>query len=336
MLEIQEEKIPGSPPVPSADDPIEELDKYNRQMDELIEDAEIEAELEAAKKIRSKNTRLFTISVIAVVLLGFIYVKTQNLPPAPTGDGMESPLSDLAEELLAQQVPILDETGLAPDLPASSFNPLSARPAQAVEAPAAPKKPEKLSPKPLDKPASKPKIARAKSAPKNIKSASKPVVPKAAASQRSPGKQYSIQLGAFSVRDNADRLVKKLALKGFKPDNYSENRAVTKFAVTLGSFPDKEQAAPQGMELAKLGFFSSLEKNGDGTFKFMMGSFKSKKEANALKSKLKAKGFLSSIKRTETRRKIHFVRISGFSARGKARLAQEKLTRLGFKNSFIR
>ena len=44
-----------------------ELTKYNKRIEDLIEDAEIEAELEAEYRIRSKNTRLILIALIISV-----------------------------------------------------------------------------------------------------------------------------------------------------------------------------------------------------------------------------------------------------------------------------
>ena len=52
----------------------EEWKKYNKRMDDMIDDAEIEAEMEAEKKIRSKNSRLFTISIISISLLILIFI----------------------------------------------------------------------------------------------------------------------------------------------------------------------------------------------------------------------------------------------------------------------
>ena len=51
-----------------------ELNKYNKRIEDLIEDAEIEAELEAESRVRSKNTRLLLISLIGFACLIMVYL----------------------------------------------------------------------------------------------------------------------------------------------------------------------------------------------------------------------------------------------------------------------
>ena len=51
-----------------------ELTKYNKRIEDLIEDAEIEAELEAENYVRSKNARLVMISSIGIGFLMMIYL----------------------------------------------------------------------------------------------------------------------------------------------------------------------------------------------------------------------------------------------------------------------
>ena len=56
-----------------------EINRYNKRVEDLIEDAEIEAEIEAETKVRSKNTQLFLIFIIGMGLLIFIYLGV-NIP----------------------------------------------------------------------------------------------------------------------------------------------------------------------------------------------------------------------------------------------------------------
>ena len=62
----------------------EEATKYHKRIDDLIEDAEIEAEMEVEKKIRSKNSRMLSISMIGIALLALIYYQVNNLTDFPT------------------------------------------------------------------------------------------------------------------------------------------------------------------------------------------------------------------------------------------------------------
>ena len=50
-----------------------ETNKYNNHINELILNAEIEAEMAAEKKIRSKNSKIFLISIIGFGLLGLVF-----------------------------------------------------------------------------------------------------------------------------------------------------------------------------------------------------------------------------------------------------------------------
>ena len=58
MLETKEQE---TSPTEENKKPLEEINKYHKRIDDLIEDAEIEAEIEAEKNIRSKNSRMFSI-----------------------------------------------------------------------------------------------------------------------------------------------------------------------------------------------------------------------------------------------------------------------------------
>ncbi len=75
MLEIKEQE---TLPFIENNQPPEEINKYHKRIDDLIEDAEIEAEIEAEKKIRSKNSRMFSISMIGIGLLGLVYFQVNH------------------------------------------------------------------------------------------------------------------------------------------------------------------------------------------------------------------------------------------------------------------
>ena len=53
----------------------QDTNKYKKHINDLIDDAEIEAEMEAKKKIRSKNSRVFSISMLGLGLLALVYMK---------------------------------------------------------------------------------------------------------------------------------------------------------------------------------------------------------------------------------------------------------------------
>ena len=88
-----------------------DTNKYKKNINDLIENAEIEAEMEAEKNIRSKNSRIFLISMIGFVLLSFVYLRINNqssekvTPSAAIQTPIKSP-----EIKLAKQVTIDEES----------------------------------------------------------------------------------------------------------------------------------------------------------------------------------------------------------------------------------
>ena len=77
MIETQENRT--SEDVNSQQQFVDEMwKKYNKRMHDIIDDVEIESEIEAEKKIHSKNSRLVTISIISFALLMLIFIKVQQ------------------------------------------------------------------------------------------------------------------------------------------------------------------------------------------------------------------------------------------------------------------
>ena len=113
MLEIKEQE---NPPVEENNPP--EVNKYHKRIDDLIEDAEIEAEIEAEKNIRSKNSRMFSISMIGICLLGLVYFQI-NYQAALSPVEPEAPIQkpETPEESLAKQVPVVEDGSIASNLP---------------------------------------------------------------------------------------------------------------------------------------------------------------------------------------------------------------------------
>jgi len=129
MLEIKEQE---TLPFIENNQPPEEINKYHKRIDDLIEDAEIEAEIEAEKKIRSKNSRMFSISMIGIGLLGLVYFQVNHQTAiSPVEIAKETPVKkpETAEERLAKQVPVVEDGSIASSIPvppsASPVKPLT-------------------------------------------------------------------------------------------------------------------------------------------------------------------------------------------------------------------
>ena len=332
MLETEQEKVAEVLPLATSDDPINELNKYNKRMDELIEDAEIESEMEAARKIRSKNTRLMTISVIGTALLALLYLKTQEQKVVPqVAQKPEAPLADLAEELLAKQVPVFDENGKAPDMPETrSEEPLPETPKQAKE--------NKTQEPVLDKKNPEPKPpAKAVSKPPVSKKAEKPKTGvKRSISKPKPQREYFVQLGAFSVKNNAVSLSKRLVAKGFNPSIHLKPGQKSQVAVLIGHYLDEAKVASGINDLKAIGYSPSVDKNKDGRYSLLMGKFDSRNEAETMQKELAGKGFSPNLKSLNSGKETYIVKVGRFTDKAKAVESRKKLAQAGFKNSFIR
>ena len=96
MMETQE-----SLPLPEIEQ--QDTKKYKKHINDLIEDAEIEAEMEAEKKIRSKNSRVFSISMFGFGLLALVYlqINSQRATEGEVSEPIANPIES-AEEKLAK------------------------------------------------------------------------------------------------------------------------------------------------------------------------------------------------------------------------------------------
>ena len=74
-MEIQENKTNG---VTHSKNINYELKKYNKRMEEIIDDAEIESEMEAENEVRSKNSRLLTISIVGIIIIAGVFMRVQQ------------------------------------------------------------------------------------------------------------------------------------------------------------------------------------------------------------------------------------------------------------------
>ena len=219
----------------------EETKKYNKHIDDLIENAEIEAEIEAEKKIRSKNSRVFSISMFGFALLTLVYLQINGLKtpaaPAPVSKKIES-----AEEKLAKQVPIVEDQ--SSNIPVPEL--------KNTVAPAEIKLKEKTPPTRKPKASSKFKKKATKST----------IKPKAKIKTVSPtNTRFFVQTGAFSSKKNADNSMKKLQAKGFSPLTHIVSKGKTKtYLVQLGVYPNKEKAKLTQEKLARAGYPKTIIK----------------------------------------------------------------------------
>ena len=328
MLEIKEQE---TLPFTENNQPPEEIYKYNKRIDDLIEDAEIEAEIEAEKKIRSKNSRMFSISMIGIVLLGLVYFQVNHqtaISPVEPSKETQVKKPETAEERLAKQVPVVENgsSGSGIPVPPSTgqakpyTNPFITPPKTKSTTPSTTIREVKKSAK-IEKifPSPKPK-----SIPKKITSPTK-----------NENSRFFIQAGAFSVKKNADSLLNQLKVKGFSPSIQTRSQNLNQHVVTVGNFVDTKAGDSILKELANKGFNASFYK-ANNSFRLKIGQFNNPKDAQKLQDHLSLKGFLSESHRANLPVKTYIVQLGVFPNREKALLTQEKLARKGYPKTFLR
>jgi cell division protein FtsN len=228
-------------PISEIEHPPEETKKYNKHLDDLIENAEIEAEIEAEKKIRSKNSRVFSISMFGFGLLALVYlqINSNKTPesPAPANKHVKS-----AEDKLAKQVPIVEDG--SSNIPVLNL--------KNNVAPAEIRLKEKLPPTLKTKASSKSQKKTTKSITK-----SKPKIKTVSITNT----RFFVQTGAFSSKKNAKASLKKLQSKGFSPLILILSKRNTKtYLVQLGVFSNKEKAKLVQEELKRAGYPKTIIK----------------------------------------------------------------------------
>ena len=329
MLEIKEQE---TLPFPENNEPPEEINKYHKRIDDLIEDAEIEAEIEAEKKIRSKNSRMFSISMIGIVLLGLVYFqvnyRTAISPVEPTKEA-QAKKPETAEDRLAKQVPVVEDGSSSIPVPPSArlTNPFITPPKAKT-----PSKTKNITPPTAIKEVRKsPKIEKVSSSPKPKSSPKK--IPTPAKRETS---RFFIQAGAFSVKKNAESFLKQLQAKGFAPSIQTRSQKIKQHVITVGNFTNTKSGDNMLKELTSKGFNSSFYKNPNNSFSLKVGQFQNLKDAQKLQDSLSLKGFLSDSHKANAPAKTYIVQLGVFSNREKALLTQEKLARKGYPKTFLR
>jgi len=232
----------------------QDTNKYKKHINDLIEVAEIEAEMEAKKKIRSKNSRVFSISILGLGLLALVYFQINSPSVSGTISEREDTTiikvpTESAEEMLANQVPVLETESTQIKFKEAKTQKSMVEPAKITFAKkTAPNDKIKIPPlilKRIKKPSQ-----TSKSALKNKKTITKITSPR-----------FFVQTGAYSQKKNAEASLKKLQSEGFSPVLHVLNRGETKtYLVQLGDFSNKEKAKLLQEKLARRGYAKTIIK----------------------------------------------------------------------------
>jgi cell division protein FtsN len=329
MLQIKEQE---TLPFEEDSQPPEEITKYHKRIDELLEDAEIEAEMEAGKKIRSKNSRMFSISMTGIVLLGLVYFQVNNqnsVTPVESSKENSTNKPETAGERLAKQVPVVEDesSGFSIPIPQSVLSTIP------LENPfLTPPKSKSIN--------TSTKAKEVRKAPKEVKALSspkpKPIPKNITPITKSESSKFYIQAGAFGVQKNAESLLKQLKGKGFSPSIEIRSKKSNQYIVTVGSFANKKAGDNTLKKLTAKGFNALYYKTSKNSFSIKVGQFFNLKDAQKEQGRLSLKGFLSESHKADVITKTYMVQLGVFPNREKASLTQEKMFRAGFQKTFIR
>ena len=95
MLEIQEDKN-----IKTLDSQLQEINedwkKYNKRLDNILDDIQIKTKLETEKKVRTKNSKLPIISAIGIALLVLIYIQNKQFFNSPRFSTDNQPINKQA------------------------------------------------------------------------------------------------------------------------------------------------------------------------------------------------------------------------------------------------
>ena len=218
----------------------EEWKKYNKRMDDMIDDAEIEAEMEAEKKIRSKNSRLLTISVIGIALLILIFINVQKHPNVPQYTTDEKPLIDKASFLPRRSAQIVSQLD---ELTQGTPNPVA--------------KKAKAFSKPINNFQQKVGNLIQRDTETGKASDSASINRKISA----PSEKHFVQLGAFSIKKNAENFSNIIESRGFKTVISVRDKKSTKgktYTVRVEGLATESEAEKMRQKLATHGFKNSF------------------------------------------------------------------------------
>ena len=288
--------------------------------------------LDDSEESGGRSRRLLILLGLLVILAGGGYLAWNLfMEPAPP-----PPLSP--RPMVAQPMPPAPAPAAKAASPAPAPVTLEAKPTTPV-VPAKPEKaPAKTVPAPV-KSAVKPATAPAAPA-KPEKSPAKAVpgsktAPPAAAKKLAGPTNFSLQIGAMVMEDNAESLKRRLGEQGVKATIRKGTAYLTKHVVTVGEFGGKREAEELSRRLSVDGFPSQILA-ADGKFAPQVGSFFNLDEAIDLARELQKKNHTPKIASKPANTVVYQVRHGTFDSRAGAAKRSEELRAKGFNSVVVR
>ncbi|CAI2718153.1 SPOR domain-containing protein [Nitrospina watsonii] len=316
--------------------------KFLKRIDELIDESEIEAMAEIDKQIRYKNAKFALIALIAVALAALLYlgIENESLPDLPGQDqtaavgpeqALPESLAPLKEnsakaDALKETPPVTAETSKETTLEDAEQKAVTAI-SEALTSLDTSKTQTPSTEQPVEKAPVKPK-ATAPEPKAESKSNGLPANP--------PAGNYFVQVGAFSVKANADRMVKKLNGAGLPTQVSQVSGKSSRHTLIIGGFTSPDGAQFLMKELKTKGHSPNLVPGNDGNYAILLYQSSTRSNAESMKDKLGEEGIFTQIEKMEVSTSIHVIRVGGFASKDLAARYQKEIARIGYPKTLIR
>lgn len=319
--------------------------KFLKRIDELIDESEIEAMAEIDKQIRYKNAKFALIALIAVGLAALLYLGIENQSlPGMTGGQDQTAAVDSKETASPELAPLNDTPanevtseesattpGPAGEDKESSLEDMEQQAAAAInealstmnesETPAASEEqPETTAAVEPEKPAPQPE----------------PKAESNALPSNPPSGNFYVQVGAFSVKANADRMVKKLKGANLPTQVTLIEGKASKYTLAIGGFSSPDSGQFLMKELKGKGYSPQLVPKEDGNYAIVVKQTDSRSKAEAMKQQLGEDGIFTQIQQMNVSTPIHVVRVGGFASKDLAARYKKEIAKLGYPKTLIR
>ena len=243
---------------------------------EILEEAEILAELKEEEKIRKKNAKIILLASIAVLVCGVVFYFGQSTP-------------EKKEEMTVADAPPPQEEEMFPEAGKVKI------PGEAAKEMAPLKEPlsSEEDARPTSAPVSPvPETSPPPSAPIKEQPAAKPVEAVKKVAPKSESKAYRIRVGAFVLSNELEQAVSEVKALGLVPTTKREKNEVPLHKVLAGPYSSKEKAADAAVKLKNKGIKGFITKAGSDYF-VQVGNFYSKESAQRMKESVEKAGFSS-------------------------------------------
>jgi len=323
--------------------------KFLKRIDELIDESELEAMAEIDKQIRSKNTKSALILMTLIGLAAILYLGIQNemVPGLNSESEVAStqPATTLPESTpeSTTSVPVAPETSsmekeaqvVPPPTPMAEDKSGVDMEEQAIKAISQALINLDESETATDENNTVPEtlVAIEEPAPKKEMVPEMEEVP--AVKTPAPGNYY-VQVGAFSVKSNADRMVTRLQKAGMTTQISINEGKASLYTVYIGGFNSPQEADYLLNELQRKGYSVSLVPDGEKTYALVLEKSTGKAKAEKLQAKLGRDGIFTNVKQMKVSTPIYVVRVGGFASDSVAKEYQKKLESLGYAKTLVR